>query len=105
MIEIALRDLDGKPVWPLSVMMQTVPRPGDRIDYWAAGKVEDGVVTPGLGMSAHVDRVFHRIFKAEVGSDHQIYVTLRDLQTVNENGHFAPSDSDAVGQSDGPRRA
>jgi hypothetical protein len=98
MIQVYLRDADWQPVFPFSLLVQSVPSRGDKISYWDSGNPEQG----GWGMRATVAQVMHSLSSAKI--DHVIFLVLTDLQTIDaENKPLPPktsSDSDAVGQSD-----
>ena len=100
MLQVFLRDGDGQPVFPLELKVHVVPSRGDRITWWDSGTPEQG----GLGMTAMVDHVAHGF--SRVGTDHQVFIVLKDIQTLGADGTAyppkKPSNSDAVGQSDGP---
>lgn len=102
MIEVFLRDWEGKAIFPLSLTLQVLPSKGDTIQYWDAGGPETG----GIGMLAEVDQVWHTIYRAK--GDHIVHLALKNVRTLISDGKIfppeTPSDSDEVGQSDGPRR-
>lgn len=84
MIEVFLRDLDGRPVFPMSITVQVVPIRGDKISYWNSGNPRQG----GWGMRATVDHVIHSFSSAN--NNHVIFLVLKDLQTIDGEDKVLP---------------